>query len=528
LAYGLFGTARKHFENHFHYTRITDGPDKGAFCSTIEDANPGAIAFYNMHQTFLHQARRYWEYSGDGQFAEQLLPVVEGCIERDMRRLKPGDEMLFENCLNTWISDHHWSVMGQCTQASVYLYNIHLLASELSRDPENKAFWRERAEKIKEDLNRVLWQKRKGVFAYAKDLKGYGMLHPEPELADIYHPVELGAADAFQTYQMLDWAEANLDWVRTDNGARMCRSSSWRPNGGNKYSHSIYELNGGEEMNLALAYQEIGLADPAYEIFRFVYMSLYGGRDPGMYDFNYQVGRLRGTPELYTGAALDLPCHLSVNGTSRTNPLFGDTIGMFGREVYEGILGVHPMLQKNEILLAPCIPSEMPHLDMKSALIDYTFDRTDTEIRIRYQVKKSCCTMRFKLFLPVSEVLGVQINGNDAAYTVEPGFGMIAVRTSAENASDGTVEVSFRKADILPTEERRVLSDGDTMELSYPGERIVELIDPQGLFSGVHTEENRLTAQVSAEAGSGVFFLKMRMGKAEYIRPVKVMIREEK
>lgn len=114
------------------------------------------------------------------------------------------------------------------------------------------------------------------------------------------------------------------------------------PNGGDLYSHSIYELNGGEELNLALAYQQIGLAEPAYEIFKFVYMSLYGGRDPGIPNFDYDTGRVSGGPHLYTHTALNLPCHLSVNGTGRMNPLFGDTIGMFGREVFEGILGIHP------------------------------------------------------------------------------------------------------------------------------------------------------------------------------------------
>ena len=342
LAYGMFREAAAHFKNHFVHTRITEGPDRGGFNGTIEDARPDAVAFYNMHQTFLHQSRRYWEYTGDKAFAAEPLPIVEGAIERDLRRLRPGKELLLENCLNTWISDHHWAIMGQCTQGSAYLYNLMTLAAGLEEDPERKAYWMRQADVVKSDLNRVLWQKRKGVFAYARDLRGNGLIHDEPELADIYHPAELGVADPIRTFEMLDWAEANLDWVRTDNGGKMCRSSRWHPNGGDLYSHSIYELNGGEELNLALAYQQIGLAEPAYEIFKFVYMSLYGGRDPGIPNFDYDTGRVRGGPHLYTHTALNLPCHLSVNGTGRMNPLFGDTIGMFGREVFEGILGIHP------------------------------------------------------------------------------------------------------------------------------------------------------------------------------------------
>ena len=53
LAYGMTDISAKHFENHFSTTLITEGPDAGAFCATSEEANPVAIAFYNMHQTFL-------------------------------------------------------------------------------------------------------------------------------------------------------------------------------------------------------------------------------------------------------------------------------------------------------------------------------------------------------------------------------------------------------------------------------------------------------------------------------------------
>jgi len=528
LAYGMTDACAKHFENHFTTTLITEGPDKGIFCSTTEDARQDAIAFYNMHQTFLHQARRYWEYTGDKAFAKRLLPIVEGCIERDLRRVKPGEELLFENCLNTWISDHHWTIMGQCTQASAYLYNIHLLASELSEDPEKKAYYLAQAETIKRDMNQILWQPRKGVFAYARDLRGNGLLHTEPELADIYHTTELGVADALQIYQMLDWAEANLKWECTDNGARICHSSNWHPNGGDTYSHSVDELSVGEEFNLSLAYQQIGLADPAYDIFKFIYSPLYGGRDPGVYDFNIEIYYLKGNPAIYRDVALNIPSPIYVNGTPRYNPLFGDSIGMFGREVYEGILGVRSMHQKNEVWLTPCIPAEMPHLEMQSAMLDYVYDRTDSGLRLQYGMKHTGCTLRVRLCLPVAEIQNVFINGSKTAYTTEPGFCCIHLLLALENASSGTIEVAFAKTDSIPVEERRTIAEGDTLALAYRDERITELLDPQGLLEEAQISESSLTARAAASAGSGVFFLKMRAGEAEYLRPVKLRIGEKK
>ena len=528
LAYGMFREAAAHFRNHFTFTRITEGPDRGGFNGTIEGARPDGTTFYNMHQTFLHQARRYWEYTGDKAFAAELLPIVEGAIERDLRRLKPGEEMLLENCLNTWISDHHWTIMGQCTQGSAYLYNMMMLAAELSDDPERKAHWTEQAETVKRDLNRILWQKRKGVFAYARDLKGNGLIHDEPELADIYHPTELGVADPLQTYQMLDWAEANLDWVKTDNGGKMCRSSNWHPNGGDLYSHSVYELNGGEEMNLALAYQQIGLAGPAYEIFKFVYMSLYGGREPGIPNFDYDTNRVRGVPHLYTHVALNLPCHLSVNGTGRMNPLFGDTIGMFGREVFEGILGIHPQLQRNIITLAPCLPEEMPEIAVHSALIEYEYRKTKTDLRLKYDLKKPGISLRTSLILPVSEVTRVTLDGQAVPYSVEPGFCSIKVLVDCPDVSSGEIAVEYRNLNLSPVDPRRELEAGETLDLSWAGETILSLEDPQGLLSDARLDDGRIMAKIAGSEGSGVFFLHMKAGETDFIRPVKLRIGKKK
>jgi len=132
------------------------------------------------------------------------------------------------------------------------MYNMCLLASELADTEKKKTYYSDLAENIKRDMYRVLWQPRKGIFGYAKELRGNQLFHPEPELADIYHPAELGVTDDYQTYQMLDWIEANLRQEITDNGGRLFWSADWHPNYGDSYTHSTYELNMGEEMNISM------------------------------------------------------------------------------------------------------------------------------------------------------------------------------------------------------------------------------------------------------------------------------------
>jgi hypothetical protein len=197
---------------------------------------------------------------------------------------------------------------------------------------------------------------------------------------------------------------------------------------------------------------------------------------------------------------------------------------MYGREIYEGILGVRPMLQKNQLWLTPCIPSEMPHLEMSSALIDYTYHRTEFSLRLGYTVKRPDCALWVKLRLPVAVIQQVQVNGQDADYTVEPDFGGLALTLSAQDAPEGTIEITFTPLAVAPTEARRALTPRETLRLAYEGESIGALYDPQGILADAKTEQGSLTAQVTDRAGSGVFFLRMECEGVEYIRPVKVMV----
>lgn len=518
LAYGQFEQVYGHFDNHFRKTWITEGMDKGAFMHMLEEAAPDAVTFYNMYETFMDQAKCYWEYTGDEAFARRLLPMVEGCIEREIRRLKPGGEWLFENSLNTWISDSHWSILGQCTQASAYMYNMIRLAADLADTDEKRRRYQKQAECVKEDLFRVLWQKRKGVFCYARDLSGNQLLHPEPELADVYHTAEFGLTDRFQTYQMLDWVEANLRHERTGNGGKLYWSSNWHPNSGHGCTHSTYLLSMGEEMNLALTYFILGLVEPGYEIFKSSYMGIYGAKDAKLADMENCILR---------EVAADFPCQLNEQGTSMGNPQFGDSVSMFGRAAYEGMLGVRPMLHIGEVWLSPCIPEELPGIDVKSAVIDYRYLREEKKLSLHYAMKRVGCTLRVTFYLSVAEVLSVEVDGRPTSWFTEPGFGGVQVCVSVEDAGEGSICVHFAAAQTRPIEGRRRLKEHEEFLLNYPGEIVEELIDPQGIAENVRIAGGQVHGTAAGGEGSGVFFLRMRADRAEYIRPVKLWIESE-
>jgi len=86
---------------------VRDGIDKGALGSLLE-SSPGV--FYNMNEVFLDHVRHYFDYTNDQELMRRILPILEGIVAWEGKRLQPGKRRLYESALNTWISDSHWYI----------------------------------------------------------------------------------------------------------------------------------------------------------------------------------------------------------------------------------------------------------------------------------------------------------------------------------------------------------------------------------------------------------------------------------
>ncbi|MFH1741176.1 MAG: DUF4450 domain-containing protein, partial [bacterium] len=231
VCYGWTDRVKKSIQNHTKLGLIREGPDQGALCHMLE-SNP-TRTFYNMNEVFLDQVRQYFDYTNDLELMREIFPVLEGILEWENRRLRPGDEYLYENSLNTWISDSHWYIRGQCTQASAYMLGTYKFMADLAgRLGKDAKPFQKYADSIQKAMQERLWMPQQGVFAEYLDTTGNRMLHTEPELPTIYHSAEFGAADDLQIAQMLHWADTHLGIVSTPGHGKQYWSSNWFPNHG--------------------------------------------------------------------------------------------------------------------------------------------------------------------------------------------------------------------------------------------------------------------------------------------------------
>jgi len=398
---------------------IKSGDDAGAMSSLLD--TPGGV-FYNMNEVFLDHVRHYFDYTNDLELMREIFPVLRGVVEWEHRRLQPGNEYLYENALNTWISDSHWYIQGQCAQASAYMLGANRFLADLAqRLGEDPAPYRERADKIRVAMQEKLWMKDEGVFAEYLDTRGEKLLHTRPELPTIYHAAEFGAADAGQHIQMLNWVTGNLRREKTPGGGTLVWSSNWYPNNGRSYTHSTREMAYGEEMNLALTHFLAGQADEGYALIRASLCGIFNGPTPG-----------------------GLSCHSYIDGRQRANDEFADAISMWSRAVVEGLFGIRPKSPDGVVELTPQLVADWPSASIDTPQFSCMWRRDSTPLPRVTIEWSSPLPVSVHLRLPAAyRIEKVLVDGKAAGVETDANMWVIVCTPTA---TKGTFDVSYDKA----------------------------------------------------------------------------------
>ncbi|NLX14550.1 MAG: DUF4450 domain-containing protein [Phycisphaerales bacterium] len=477
--YGWTDQVAKSIRNHCQLGLITEGPDQGGLSHYLE--SPGF--FYNMNEVFLDMVAHYYEYTDDLALMQEIYPVLEGMLERQNRRLRPTAEPLYENALNTWISDSHWYIRGQCTQSSAYMLRAYEfmagLAERLDRDPGP---FREHALAIREAINRVLWQKRLGVFAEYQDTRGHRLLHGEPEVPTIYHSAEFGAADHLQILQMLHWADTHIRQEQTPGEGMLYWSANWYPNLGRSYTHSTHDLAYAEQFNFAETNYLAGRSDTGYRLLRAALSGMFNGPMPG------QLG-----------------CPVFVDGMQRGHYAFADASSMFARAVYQGLFGIRVDRPRRVVHLTPQPPESWPEAAIDAPHFSYQFKRAPGSVRIDWR-SPVVTAVKLSLSIKAARIQGVMIDGQSAKYELRPGSGLTWVDTLAGEALSGTIQISYTPdTPVIPPV--MATRQGQLFELDLPAGKASRWSDPQGLLSDARLEGDRLIGKVVGDSGPGLLFV---------------------
>ena len=349
----------------------------------------GGNDIYNMQEVGIDMLLHHLEWTGDLKLADEVFDDIAGALDWEERILDPDGDGLYQNFLNTWISDGHSYNGGGCAQASSYNYRANLIMAKIAEKlgrPSRK--FAECASKILDAVQDKLWLEDKGILAEFIDTIGNKLVHPSPELSTIYLAIDCGVVNEFQAESMLKFTETELENVTTTNGGRLVYSSNWLPK-----KYSTCGLFPAENNHLALSYFKLGLKDKGWEILQGIRDCFYNGRNPGM------VTHILSGDGWSDGGDWD----------------FSDVNSTYLRLLAEGLFGIRPNLLDGVIEIMPGFPDEWTHASLKLSDISLQYQRNGNEENFNVDYSSNT-RVKFKIPLRLTEIKKVLLNEKNVEY----------------------------------------------------------------------------------------------------------------
>ncbi len=443
-------------------------------------------AYYNMQECAFDMMLYHIEWTGNLEIAQKYFDEFCLMLDWEERIFDPDNDGLYQNFLNTWISDGHSYNGAGCAQSSAYNYRANKVMAKIAEKlgKPNEVFIK-RAEKIKRAVEEKLWLANSGVIAESIDTVGSCMVHPSPELSTTYLAIDCDLVDELQAYTMLKYTEDCIYNVVTPGmGGRLAYSSNWYPR-----KYSTCGLFPAENACLALAYYQLGLQEKGMEILNGLVDCYFNGKNPGMAahaqsDFCADMGTID----------------------------FTDVSGTYLRLVVEGLFGIRMNLLENYVMIAPNFPKDWEHTSLTLKDISLNYNKTGNVAT--YDI---CCNKNVKKFIRIpmisSSIETIMLDGETIPYTIKeaPNNSFIIVET--EKTGSFQLSVMHGSGDI-PTLEfiDKVIAENELCFEVLHGD-LVAYKDISETLENITIAGNKIYAKTKNVAGHHTLFIRVKHKK---------------
>lgn len=442
---------------------------------------------YNMQECALDMMLYYIEWTGDLDFAKAHFEDLCAMAEWEKRIFDPDDDGLYQNVLNTWISDGHNYNGAGCAQATAYNYRANLvlakIAEKLGRDG---TVLRKQAEKIRKALHEKLWLPKEGVIAESLDTVGNCLIHPAVELPSVYHVLDSDMVDGFKAYTMLRYTRTRIKNITTPGSdGRLCFSSDWLPK---QYSNcGIFPA---ENAHLALMYYKLGLFEEGKKLLDGIKDCYYTGRAPGM------------------------AAHIqSAAGASDFGDMdFTDVSGTYLRLMVEGLFGIRIDSLEGCISIAPGFPKEWEHacLTLKDISLHYTRQGNCESFHI-------CCERtekkRIRVPMRAANLECVLLDGEPVPYAVVPAPNNSFLFIETDKVGRMDLRVVHGSSPIPTVSMPGEILAGSRTVFSLEGAKIREVLDVSESLSELSVVGSRVYATADRAPGPHTLFIRAVRGE---------------
>ena len=415
---------------------------------------------------------------------------------------------LFDAYAAIWASDALQYSGGDVTHTSAYNYLAFKRAAEIATIMgENPAPYREKAVKILQAMNEILWSPRMGSFAEFKDALGNKLLHPSAALWTIYHSIDSEVPDKFQSYQMMRYVDNEIPHIPIkakglkDEGYYTVSTTNWMP-----YMWSLNNVALAESMHIILANWQAGRTDEAFKLFKSeVLQSMYLGGSPGNI---VQISRFD-----------------AVRGEAYRD--FADPIGMFSRALVEGLFGIVPDALNKTLTIRPGLPSAWNHASFSTPDIAFDFKRTGrTDVYDLEQKLPVPLNLKLQV-IAQGQVQTISMNGKAASWkNINDAIGKPVVEINIPAAKKYSITIKWKGArPLLPSNEKTYINGGTVSE-SFPNATVLKVFDAQNVLTDIKTSSAGFLGKINAANGNYTVFVHLKQGNLSWWTPICFKVKD--
>lgn len=529
---GWHGRARTHFDGYAkaQYTEPPSGPSvpdpkanwarqqekKGnsLYTDGYISRRPGDINpphHYDMNMVFIDQLLWHFQWNRDKDYAQKMWPLLKRHMAWEKRNFDGDGDGLYNAYASFWASDAVQYSGGGTAHASAYNYRSNRLVAQLAElVGEDPTPYKEEAAKILSAIQNTLWMDNKGWYAEFKDLLGKQMLHPSSAVWALYHTIDSEVPDRFQAYQTTRYIDNEIPHIPIEaeglpSGKYYTISTSnWMP-----YTWSVNNVALSEVLHTALAYWQSGRADKAFELTKGSFLDfMVLGSSPGNFGQLSFYDAFRG--ELYRD--------------------FADPIGMASRALVEGLFGIVPRGLDNKLLIQPGFPDNWGYASIETPDIKFDYKKNDdTDLFEIVPNILSGSELILKVKARGDKVKSVQVNGKEVKWKLDiNAVNHPEIIVNCGIANSYNISVDWTGTINSTVEMPEIATDNSSILLSTNHSTIVEMFDPQKVFTNIQVSDQLVEADVSldCELGHRTAFLKLKSGDMFWWEPLHLEVRK--
>lgn len=479
------------------------------FSSGYISRNPGGDKrphHYDMNLVFVDQLLNHFNYTGDTNYVKEMWPLLERHLAWEKRNFDADGDGLYDAYACIWASDALQYSGGGVTHSSAYNYRANkaaaLLAAMIGKDATP---YLQEADKIWKAMQSQLWLNDRGWFAEYKDKMGLQLLHPSAGLWTVYHAIDGGVPDPFQSYQLLRYIDNEIPHIPVianalDKNYAILATTNWQP-----YDWSVNNVALAENLHTSLAYWQGGRNEAAFQLWKSAFIeSMYLGISPANFQQLSFYDAMRG--ELYRD--------------------FADPVGMAARSLTEGLFGITPDALHGQTIIRPGFPKEWTNASIKTPDISFSFKRTGDVCSYSILLTKST-GIRLQLQALKDDIAYVKVNGKNAAWKlVNDAVGNAAIEIVGAKSNKLAVEIKWRGNELYQPLVTASVLNSDAIAMNFKMANAIAIRDPQRVLQNAEIGKSTLNAVVNTVSGNKTFFVQLKQGAMQWWSAIDVKVNE--